>query len=363
MDVRAPIEFQTGAFPHSKNIPLLDNEQRQLIGIRFKEQGQDAAIALGLELATPAIKNERLQHWQEFCNKHPLGYLYCFRGGLRSHTTQKWLSEVGCDYPLVIGGYKAMRRYLLDVYQSELNTLPLIALSGATGTGKTSFLHRYKRHLDLEYHAKHRGSAFGKTLSDQPTQINWENILAVNILHLSAANHSLPVLVEDESRLIGRVHLPEELQARLKASPIVVLEAPFNERIENIYSEYVEADLRNFQLHYANEAQLSETDYDSAKSLALREYRQQTLSSLSRIRRRLGGERYERIYKLFSEGLKSLPLLDKLPLCQGITLLLQEYYDPLYNWQLNQRAGLVILRGYADEIYTQINQRYPELAS
>ena len=55
LDVRAPVEFNKGAFPCATNIPLLDDEQRHVIGTRYKEQGQDAAIALGWTLATPAI--------------------------------------------------------------------------------------------------------------------------------------------------------------------------------------------------------------------------------------------------------------------------------------------------------------------
>ena len=35
MDVRAPIEFSQGAFPAASNIPLLDDQQREQIGIRF----------------------------------------------------------------------------------------------------------------------------------------------------------------------------------------------------------------------------------------------------------------------------------------------------------------------------------------
>ena len=37
MDVRAPIEFVKGTFPCSVNIPLLDDQQREQIGIQYKK--------------------------------------------------------------------------------------------------------------------------------------------------------------------------------------------------------------------------------------------------------------------------------------------------------------------------------------
>ena len=111
LDVRAPVEFARGAVPNATNLPLLDDLQREQIGIRYKNAGQEEAIRLGLELATPKIRAQRLRDWQGFSDAHPDGFIYCFRGGLRSRTTQQWLQQQGVDYPLVRGGYKAMRRF------------------------------------------------------------------------------------------------------------------------------------------------------------------------------------------------------------------------------------------------------------
>jgi tRNA 2-selenouridine synthase len=67
MDVSAAVEFSKGSFPTATNIPLLDDQQREQIGIRYKHAGQDEAVRLGLELATPEIRNERLQAWLGYC--------------------------------------------------------------------------------------------------------------------------------------------------------------------------------------------------------------------------------------------------------------------------------------------------------
>jgi tRNA 2-selenouridine synthase len=92
MDVRAPIEFEHGAIPGAVNVPLLDNDQRAAVGTRYKEASQNAAIELGLELATPAIRAKRLDAWSRFTQQHPNGYLYCYRR-----------SEIQHDSSLVAG--------------------------------------------------------------------------------------------------------------------------------------------------------------------------------------------------------------------------------------------------------------------
>jgi len=51
LDVRAPTEFNRGAIPNALNFPLLDDQQRQAVGVRFKQAGQQAAIELGQELS------------------------------------------------------------------------------------------------------------------------------------------------------------------------------------------------------------------------------------------------------------------------------------------------------------------------
>ena len=113
MDVRAPVEFNEGAFPTARNIPLINDEERHVIGKTYKDLGQDEAIKLGVELVSGTTKSDRLAQWQQFTKTHPEGVLYCFRGGMRSKVTQQWLfEETGVRYPRVKGGYKVLRRFI-----------------------------------------------------------------------------------------------------------------------------------------------------------------------------------------------------------------------------------------------------------
>ena len=66
LDVRAPVEFEQGAFPNSINIPLMTDDEREAVGIRYKEQGQDAAILLGAELVTEEGRVQRKKQWADF---------------------------------------------------------------------------------------------------------------------------------------------------------------------------------------------------------------------------------------------------------------------------------------------------------
>ena len=193
------------------NLPLMTDEERELVGICYKQRGQQAAIELGHRLVGGAVKAARLDAWAAFAKAHPDGYLYCFRGGLRSQIVQQWLrDEAGIAYPRVTGGYGAMRGFLLDTLDRAIAECDFLVLGGMTGTGKTEVLRRLDDALDLEGHANHRGSSFGKRVSGQPAQINFDNALAIDILRKRAAGHARFV-VEDEGQAVGSCSLPPAL--------------------------------------------------------------------------------------------------------------------------------------------------------
>lgn len=333
MDVRAPIEFEKGAFPTSINKPILDNEQRQLIGTRYKEQGQDSAIELGWQLATEEIQRQRVSSWKEFTDAQPEGYLYCFRGGLRSRLTQKMLKEAGIQYPLIKGGYKALRRFLIDELENNIQALDFVLLSGKTGSGKTRVLKQVTKHVDLEGLAKHRGSSFGHTLEEQPAQINFENELSIQFMKKKHSGIQR-LMLEDEGRLIGRVALPDSLQLKMKqASPMVKLDTTLEERIEIGIEDYV-LDLlpKHKALH--------------GEELAVQSYGETLLHNLTRIRKRLGNERYGELHDQFSQAIRTLQNQNSTKDFEApIARLLTDYYDPMYEYQFSKREGKVLFQG------------------
>lgn len=335
LDVRAPVEFNAGAFPGAVNMPLLDDQQRHLIGLEYKANGQSAAIQLGMELATPVARSQRLEQWQQFVSNNPTGYLYCFRGGLRSKTTQQWLAESGIDYPLIDGGYKALRGYLLQQRQAlgELNNIVL--LGGVTGVGKTALIETVSNAIDIEGRANHRGSAFGKTFQPQPAQVDWENQVTIDWMRCVAGTDD-PIVVEAESHLIGHICLPQDLQEAMARAPIVMLEATMEERTERLYREYVVVSLAHYE-------SLKLDPWDALYTSAL--------GNLGRIKKRLGGLRYKALAALLSSAMTDLQSRnDPSGFHLMIAELLTEYYDPMYQHYQKQNRSRIIKRGNVLEI-------------
>lgn len=346
MDVRAPVEFTQGAFPEAQNIPILDDHQREAIGTTYKQKGPDAAVALGYKLATDDIKAKRLRHWQAFVEQHPQGYLYCFRGGQRSHITQAWLKETGVDYPLIKGGYKALRRYLIDELTASTKACDFLILSGKTGTGKTRLIYGIKDSIDLEGLANHRGSSFGRRCDGQPTQIDFENRLSIALLKHLHFKPNRSALLEDESKLIGRCSLSKEMRDKMQQSPVILLKTSIEERVNVGLQEYVRDNLSDFVSRYGEEA-------------GFEHFEDGLSGSLHRIRKRLGGVRYQALTTLLNDALqlhlKQNDINGYRPLIEA---LLTEYYDPMYEYQLEQKKGKFIFKGNRDEIL----KAYPELS-
>lgn len=346
MDVRAPVEFAKGSFPSAENAPLMYDEERHRVGVCYKEKGQDKAIELGHQLVSGDIKAQRLEAWKRFIARHPEGYLYCFRGGLRSHLTQQWIKDSGLDYPLVKGGYKALRRFLIDSLEAQIESGQFRVLSGRTGTGKTRVLMQLPNPVDLEGLANHRGSSFGRQVTPQPTQIDFENRLAVAMLK---AHHQVggPIYLEDESRLIGRCALPETLRNRMSASPLLILEQDMAERVAIIRSDYVEDMLASYTAR----------DGEEAGWLNFRDY---LLSAIDRIRKRLGGDRYQKLRHLMLEALDQQAATGSLEEHHlWIESLLTDYYDPMYDYQLSQKQGDILVRGGPEAITSWARASFP----
>lgn len=348
MDVRAPTEFQKGSFPLASNAPLMSDEERHRVGIRYKEQGQSSAIDLGHQLVRDDIRQERVNQWVRFANSNPDGYLFCFRGGLRSRIVQEWMAEAGMDYPLIEGGYKALRRFLIDELEAICHRMPIILVSGRTGTGKTRLLDELPNPVDLEGMANHRGSSFGRTLTPQPGQINFENRLAVAMMKAWHHGHG-PAFLEDESALIGRCRLPDVLRERMAEAPMVILERPLDERVGIILQDYVTDMVTAFVDRDGHEA-------------GWMNFREHLLSALDRIRKRLGGARHQTLRDIMERALDRQQESGDLGGHRDwIVALLRDYYDPMYDYQLDQREGRILVRDSADRLRAWAGNDAPSL--
>lgn len=344
MDARAPIEFSKGSFPGVVNLPLMNDHERQRIGTCYKQQGQQAAIEMGHQLVSGAVKAERIQAWADFARAHPDGLLYCFRGGLRSQIVQQWLKdEAGIDYPRVGGGYKAMRTFLLETVDQAVAQCDFVLLGGMTGTGKTEVLAQLSNGLDLEGYANHRGSSFGKRATGQPSNIDFENRLAVDVLKKRARGLEQFVL-EDESRAVGSCALPLLLYQGMQQFPMVWLEDSLQGRVERILRDYV-VDLC---------AEFISVHGDQGFTL----FSERLLDSLNNVQKRLGGERHRRMLILMEQALIEQGRSGAVDLHRGwIEGLLVEYYDPMYAFQREKKGARIEFAGERGAVLEYLRER------
>jgi tRNA 2-selenouridine synthase len=343
LDVRAPVEFSKGAFPTAVNIPLLDDHARHEVGIEYKLAGQQSAIELGAKLVDEPKRAALIAQWTQFAEQNPSGVLYCFRGGLRSRTVQQWLLDAGIDYPLVSGGYKAMRSFLADVLQEQCRANPLCLISGRTGIGKTRLLPSLPRVIDLEGLARHRGSSFGRLVEAQPSNIDFENAIAIELLRLTESNSNV-IYLEDEARMIGSACIPAPMREQMQLAPVAILKASLQERVANATQDYV------VDLLQAYESSCGTVD-------GFEQYADYHRSSLQRVQKRLGGVRYKQALQLLEAALASHQSYrntdDYAPF---IELLLTQYYDPMYDYQMQAKKERVVFSGNARELIQWANQ-------
>ena len=329
IDLRSENEFKKGSIPQSVNIPILNNDQFKQVGIEYKKNGGDAAIALGHSLVKGSLKENLIHHWTEHLKKNPECLLYCFRGGMRSEIAVKWLNDCGVKVNRLKGGYKNFRNWVISQHLDIENYIKdWIIVGGLTGSGKTEFLSFFKESIDLERIANHRGSAFGIRDGGQPTQSNFENILTLDYL-----NHKYEKLIlEDESRTIGRAGLPGFWYQKMQSSKLVILEVDDDKRAENIYYEYVYDEINN----------------GNSEDKLLEKY----LGSLNNIKRRLGNVVYDNIKDLMKSAFHQN---EKEIHKEWILRLLTRYYDKMYSYKLDMRKDFIVHKGEIESCRDYIN--------
>ncbi len=249
LDVRSPGEYAQGHIVGARSLPLFSDVERAEVGTAYKQEGPEPAFLLGLERSGP-----KMRAYVERALTLAPGRrvtVHCWRGGQRSGSMGWLLERAGFDVEILPGGYKAYRteaRAWLGKFPHQLRLL-----CGPTGSGKTAVLHALRAQgasiLDLEGMAHHRGSSFGAIGQEpQPGSEHFENLLYAALRELP---EDRPVWVEDESRLIGTVCLPDTFWDRLSAAPLYQLEPAFEDRVQHLVTDY--ADFPNEQLAAAFE--------------------------------------------------------------------------------------------------------------
>ncbi|MFZ1452777.1 MAG: tRNA 2-selenouridine(34) synthase MnmH [Ferruginibacter sp.] len=270
LDVRSPGEYTHAHIPTAHSLPLFTDEERKQVGTAYKQQSREAAIKIGLDYFGVKMKvmvEQAESIAAEFSKriidaKVPVppsggggGFLvHCWRGGMRSAAVAWLLDLYGFKVYLLVGGYKAYRKWILEQFEKDYN---FNIIGGYTGSGKTLLVHELikenKTVIDLEGLANHKGSAFGAIENmPQPGQEMFENLLAqaladtgYPILDESTQNQASSIqypasaiYIEDESQRIGNLQIPMPLWHTMRKAPVFFLDIPFEERLNYITEEY-----------------------------------------------------------------------------------------------------------------------------
>lgn len=234
-DVRSPSEFIFGHIPGAVNLPLFDDKEREAVGTKYKKEGRLPAILEGLKYTGPAMSSKLEQALKIAKNRKLL--VHCWRGGMRSEA-MAWLFSLGdIETEVLEGGYKAYRHHVLDSLSEKRK---MIVLGGMTGSSKTHILKYLKsigqQVLDLEGLANHKGSAFGALgQMPQPSTEQFANMLFNDWNQL---NRNLPFWVEDESRNIGTVFMPDSFYLNMQDTLSVILMMDVKARLPKLIDEY-----------------------------------------------------------------------------------------------------------------------------
>ncbi len=234
-DVRSPAEFAQGHIPGAFNLPLFSDQERAAVGTLYKQQGRDAAMVEGLRFVGPKLASmvtavrDRVGQGQVA--------VHCWRGGERSASVAWLLEKAGLGVCVLSGGYKAFRQLVPNGIGQPRKWF---VLGGYTGAGKTMLLAELKaagrQVIDLEALAHHKGSAYGGIgETGQPTYEQFENLIWDELRKMDPV---LPVWVEDESRLVGRLKVPDPLFASIRNAPVFFVDKPLEQRVDHLVDAY-----------------------------------------------------------------------------------------------------------------------------
>ncbi|GAB3453004.1 tRNA 2-selenouridine(34) synthase MnmH [Massilia terrae] len=238
IDARSESEFALDHLPGAINCPVLNDEERILVGTTYKQVNAFEAKKIGAPLVARNIAHHIETLWQDKPRDwKPL--VYCWRGGNRSGSMAHILAKVGWPVVQLDGGYKAYRAYVAAALENPA-PVPFRVICGTTGSGKSRLLETLAgigaQVLDLERLAAHRGSVLGNLPDEpQPSQKRFESLIWDT---LRKFDMSKPVFVESESKKVGNLRVPDAVMAMMRSSPCVSLMLSRANRVRLLIEDY-----------------------------------------------------------------------------------------------------------------------------
>ncbi|GIO39426.1 tRNA 2-selenouridine synthase [Paenibacillus antibioticophila] len=235
IDVRSPSEYAEATIPGSRNVPIFNDEERAEIGTLYKQVSEQAARDRALEVVSAKLP----AFIREIAGISGKKVVFCWRGGMRSRTTATLLSLMNVHVSRLEGGYRAYRQWVVHMLESMTFDPRAVMIHGLTGSGKTALLHRLGQAgypvIDLEGMAGHRGSVFGEIGMCPSNQKTFDSLLLEDLLRFRQSPY---VIMEAESKRIGRIVVPEVLMTKRDEAIHLRVELPIEARVETILEDY-----------------------------------------------------------------------------------------------------------------------------
>ncbi|RDW21352.1 tRNA 2-selenouridine(34) synthase MnmH [Oceanobacillus arenosus] len=308
IDVRSPSEYKDATIPGSINIPFFNDEERAEVGTIYKQVSPQAAKDRGLEIVSAKLPDFIKKFRKLEGNKA----VFCWRGGMRSRTTATVLALMGIKAFRLDGGYRSFRHWVVDKLENTEWRKEAIVLNGYTGSGKTLILQQLHEAgypvIDFEGLANHRGSNFGQIGLDPNNQKKFDGLLIEDLIRLKDSSY---VLFEGESRRIGKVALPNFIMEMKDKGTQLIIEMPIEERMIHILDDYHPW-----------------------------EHQEECIEAFARVKKRI----HTPIAAQIESDLKSGNF------SEAVGLLLEYYYDPLYDHTAMQIPADQKIRIKADNI-------------
>ena len=160
--------------------------------------------------------------------------------------------------------------------------------------------------IDLEGIANHRGSAFGSIGLNQPYNQKYFDSLLWEKLKQKDKKNGV-IFVEAESRRVGHSVIPDFFHQKMKAGDAILITASMKKRVDNIYLEYIK-------------------DIESDQEKFIERVLESITSIKKYIIKKAGKNSYFKLLELAKKGeFKDLT-----------KILLEEYYDPMYEHSQNK---------------------------
>lgn len=285
LDVRSEKEFEEDHIPLAISMPILDNEERHIVGYTYKQESRDKAYEIGRSIFDKKIGDFE-KALKTYDGKKVI--FYCFRGGMRSGCFVDYFDKKSKTVYQLDGGYKAYREHVRKELENVSMPKNIVVIYGLTGSGKTIIIRKLKRHsIDLEGMALHRSSLFGAVGLKPNTQKMFESLL---LFELKKTRKFL--IIEGESRKVGNIIIPEKLFSAMMSSKKISVLCSIETRAKRIVGEY-----------FTSEEKISEVE-----------------KIVPKLKERLGQKNVDELL-LFLEKKDYLAFSIKM---------LKEYYDPLY---------------------------------